>query len=199
MNVHETHESIAPLLPAYELNLLLPDERELIESHIRQCDECFESLYQFMPIRSSLLQMKHSETAKLPAITQRPRRQWLLAVVMAMLLVMSLWLIRQSSKLQQEIMQGAAQIQLQSPADKSEAESPVAFRWEDEPEAEFYKIYVFKNELIFVSGERVDSPEYLWIPPESAKPGKYKWKVESYFSDGTRIRDSVTFEIKLKK
>jgi hypothetical protein len=199
MNVYETHESIAPLLPAYELNLLLPDEREHMESHIRICDECFELFYQFMPIRSSLLRMKHSETAQLPVITQRVRWQWLLAVVMAMLLVMSLWLIRQSSKIQQEIMQGAAQIQLQSPADKSEVESPVVFRWEEEPEAEFYKVYVFKNEVIFIGGERVDSAEYTWIPSDAAKPGKYKWKVASYFSDGSRIRDSVTFEIKLKK
>jgi hypothetical protein len=111
---------------------------------------------------------------------------------------MAFWLFRQSAKLQEEIMQGAAQIQLLAPKNSSEVHPPVVFRWEEEPEAEFYKIYVFKNEIIHVAGERTNSPQFTWVPPDSVESGKYQWKVESYFSDGTRIRDSVTFAIKLK-
>ena len=199
MTPTETHDLMAPLLPAYELNMLDAEDRKQMENHICHCDECFETFYRFTPVNSGLLQIKKSETIKAPEVVQRPKWHWLLTAIMAMLLVMAFWLFRQSSKLQEEIMKGAAQIQLISPPNHKEVQSPVVFQWEEEPEAEFYKIYVFKNEIIFVAGERVSSPQFEWIPPSSAKPGKYQWKVESYFSDGTRIRDSVIFAIKLKK
>ncbi len=198
MTPTETHDLMAPLLSAYELNMLDAEDRKQMANHICHCDECFETFYRFIPVNSGLLQIKKSETVKAPEVVQHRRWHWLLTAIMAMLLVMAFWLFRQSSKLQEEIMKGAAQIQLISPPNHQEVQSPVVFRWEEEPEAEFYKIYVFKNEIIFVEGEHVSSPQFEWVPPSTAKPGKYQWKVESYFSDGTRIRDSVTFAIKLE-
>ena len=49
-----------------------------------------------------------------------------------------------------------------------------------------------------VQGERINIPVYHWND-SSADAGAYEWKVESYYSNGTRIRDSVTNKFKLKK
>jgi hypothetical protein len=195
----DNHQAMAPLIPSYELGLLDQEERNQFEKHVRQCDECFESLYRFTPVSSSLASIRKLEIVKPGVTIQRPRWQWLLAVIMGMILIMAFWLIRQSSKLQDEIMRGAAQIQLLEPKDGSSVQAPVLLRWEEEPEAEFYKVYVFKNETMFVPGERANIPQYEWIPSADRKPGKYQWKVESFFSDGSRIRDSVTFSMKLQK
>jgi hypothetical protein len=130
--------------------------------------------------------------------TPRANWQWLMTLIMALLLVMSFWIFTQSSKIQKEVMRGAAQIQLLEPANESEVKIPVMFRWEEEPEAEYYKIYIFRKAQMTVQGERVNIPLYHWSN-SSADAGTYEWKVESYFSNGTRIRDSVTNKFKLKR
>ena len=115
MTPTETHDLMAPLLSAYELNMLDAEDRKQMANHICHCDECFETFYRFIPVNSGLLQIKKSETVKAPEVVQHRRWHWLLTAIMAMLLVMAFWLFRQSSKLQEEIMKGAAQIQLISP------------------------------------------------------------------------------------
>jgi hypothetical protein len=195
----DNHQAMAPLLPSYELGLLDHAERNQFEIHARQCDECFESLYRFAPINSALTSIRKLETVKPAVRIQRLRGQWLLALIMGTILIMGFWLLKQSSKLQDEIMSGAAQIQLLEPKDGSTVEVPVLLRWEEEPESEFYKVYIFKNETMLVPGERTNVSHYEWIPPNDVKPGKYQWKVESFFSDGSRIRDSVTFSIRLQR
>jgi hypothetical protein len=84
------------------------------------------------------------------------------------------------------------------PTNGTEVSFPVEFRWEEEPEAEYYKIFVFRNAEMTVQGERTNIPVYHWNDA-SADAGSYEWKVESYFSNGTRIRDSVTNKFELKK
>jgi hypothetical protein len=195
----DNHQAMAPLIPSYELGLLEQDERNQFEKHVRQCDECFESLYRFAPVSSGLTSIRKLETVKPAVVIQRPRWQWLLAVIMGMMLIMGFWLFRQTSKLQDEIMRGAAQIQLLEPKDGTAVQAPVLLRWEEEPEAEFYKVYVFKNETMLVSGERTNIPQYEWTPPENVNSGKYQWKVESFFSNGSQIRDSLTFSMRLQK
>ncbi len=199
MSIKESHELMAPLLPAYEMNLLKDKERDQVEGHVRQCNECFEALYHFAPVIAALQRMKEAKTTKRPGGRARPRWQWLMTAIMALLLVMSFWIFRQSSILQKEIMRGEAQIQLLAPADDSEITPPVIFRWEEEPEAHFYKIYIFRKKEMLVPGERIDTPAYDWKAASSAGAGTYEWKVESYFSDGSRIRDSVTNKFDLKK
>lgn len=190
---------MVPLLPAYEMNLLEDEDRNQVEGHVLQCNECFEALYHFAPVTAALHRMKEAKTTKRSVGQTRPRWQWLMTAIMALLLVMSFWIFRQSSILQKEIMRGEAQIQLLAPADDSEIMPPVVFRWEEEPEADFYKIYIFRKAAMLVPGERVDTPAYNWKAAGSAGAGTYEWKVESYFSDGTRIRDSVTNKFELKK
>lgn len=194
----ESHEFIMPLLPAYELNLLEDDDRDEVETHVRKCNECFENLYHFSPISEGLRRYHGEKIIKRE--TRPPRSNWqlLMALVMALLLVISFWIFWQSSKIQKDVMRGAGQIQLLEPADENEVRSPVIFRWEEEPEAEYYKIYIFRNAEMTVQGERINIPVYHWND-SSADAGTYEWKVESYFSNGTRIRDSVTNKFYLKK
>ncbi len=198
MSTPESHEFIAPLLPAYELNLLEEDDRDQVESHVCKCNECFENLYHFSPISAGLRRI-NEEKIKKPA-TRAPRAswQWLMTLIMAFLLAISFWIFKQSSKIQNEVMRGAAQIQLLEPVNESEVRLPVVLRWEEEPEAEYYKIYIFRKAEMTVQGESVNIPVYHWND-SSADVGTYEWKVESFFSNGTRIRDSVTNKFKLKK
>ena len=198
MSAQESHEFIMPLLPAYELNLLEEDDRDQVESHVRICNECFENLYHFSPISLGLRRLNEEKIRKRKQRAPRSSWQWLMTLIMALLLVMSFWIFRQSSKIQNEVMRGAAQIQLLEPSNESEVTMPVIFRWEEEPEAEFYKIYIFRKAEMTVQGERVNIPVYRWND-SLADAGTYEWKVESYFSNGTKIRDSVTNKFKLKK
>jgi putative zinc finger protein len=194
----ESHEFIMPLLPAYELNLLEDDDRDEVETHVRKCNECFENLYHFSPISEGLRRFHQEKIVKRE--TRAPGTNWqlLMSLIMAFLLVISFWIFWQSSKIQKDVMRGAAQIQLLEPANEIEVRIPVIFRWEEEPEAEYYKIYVFRNGDMTVQGERINIPVYHWSD-SSAHAGTYQWKVESYFSNGTRIRDSVTNKFYLKK
>ncbi len=198
MSAQESHEFIAPLLPAYELNLLEEDDRDQVEVHVRKCNECFENLYHFSPISEGLRQLNEEKIRKREKRSPRSNWQWLMTLIMALLLIMSFWIFRQSSKIQKDVMRGAAQIQLLEPANESEVTLPVDFRWEEEPEAEYYEIYIFRKAEMTVQGERINIPVYHWND-SSADAGIYEWKVESYFSNGTRIRDSVTNKFKLKK
>lgn len=200
MSTQESHNFIVPLLPAYELNLLEEEDREQVESHVRKCSECFENLYHFSPISTGLRRLNEQRIRKREERTPRLRSswQWLMALIMALLLVMSFWIFWQSSNIQKDVMRGAAQIQLLQPSNESEVKFPVEFRWEEEPEAEYYKIFVFRDAEMTVQGERINIPVYIWND-SSADAGNYEWKVESYFSNGTRIRDSVTNKFRLKK
>ncbi len=198
MNTPESHEFIAPLLPAYELNLLEGDDRDEVESHVCKCNECFENLYHFSPISAGLRRINEEKIKKPKTKAPRATWHWLMTLVMAFLLVISFWIFRQSSKIQKEVMRGAAQIQLLEPVNESEVTFPVVLRWEEEPESEYYKIYIFRKAEMTVQGERVNIPVYHWND-SSADAGTYEWKVESYYSNGTRIRDSVTNKFKLKK
>jgi hypothetical protein len=193
----ESHEFIMPLLPAYELNLLEEEDRDEVESHVRKCNECFENLYHFSPV-SEGLRFHQDKIRKREKRAPRANWQWLMTLMMAFLLVISFWIIRQSSNIQKEVMRGAGQIQLLEPANGSEVKIPVVFRWEEEPEAEYYKIYIFRKAEMTVQGESVNIPVYRWNNT-SADAGTYQWKVESYFINGTRIRDSITNEFHLKK
>jgi hypothetical protein len=198
MSIPESHEFVMPLLPAYELNLLEDEDRDEVETHVRKCNECFENLYHFSPIGEGLRRFHQEKIIKRE--TQAPRSNWqlLITVTMALLLLISFWIFWQSSKIQKDVMRGAGQIQLLEPANENEVKIPVIFRWEDEPEAEYYKIYVFRNAEMTVQGERINIPVYHWSD-SSADGGTYEWKVESYFSNGTKIRDSVTNKFYLKK
>jgi hypothetical protein len=198
MSTQESHEFVSPLLPAFELNLLEESDRDQVESHVRRCDECFENLYHFAPISAGLRRINEEKIRKRAQRTPRSSWHWLMTLIMALLLVISFWIFTQSSKMQKEIMRGAAQIQLLEPANNGELALPVIFRWEEEPEAEYYQIYIFRKAEMKVQGERVNIPVYHW-KDFSAEAGTYEWKVESYFSNGTRIRDSVTNKFKLKK
>ncbi|HEY7161071.1 MAG TPA: zf-HC2 domain-containing protein [Acidobacteriota bacterium] len=200
MSAQESHDFIMPLLPAYELNLLEEEDREEVESHVRKCNECFENLYHFAPISTGLQRLKEQRIRKREERAPRLRSswQWLMALFMAMLLVMSFWILRQSTNIQKDVMRGAAQIQLLQPSNNSEVRFPMEFRWEEEPEAEYYKIFIFRNAKMTVQGERVNIPVYHWND-SSVDDGTYEWKVESYFSNGTRIRDSITNKFRLRK
>lgn len=198
MSVQENHEFIMPLVPAYELNLLKEDDRDQVESHIRLCNECFETLYHFAPVSASLRRINEAKIKKQSKRSPRASWQWLMTLIMALLLVMSFWIFTQSSKIQKEVMRGAAQIQLLEPSNESQVTLPVVFRWEEEPEAEYYKIYIFRKAEMKVQGERINIPVYHW-KDSSVDAGSYEWNVESYFSNGTKIRDSVTNKFKLKK
>jgi hypothetical protein len=200
MSTQESHDFILPLLPAYELNLLEEEDRDEVESHVRKCNECFENLYHFSPISAGLRRLNEQKIRKRQERAPRLRSswQWFMTLIMALLLIMSFWIFRQSSKIQKEVMRGAAQIQLLQPLNGSEVRIPVEFRWEEEPEAEYYKIFIFRNAEMTVQGERINIPVYHW-DNSSADVGTYEWKVESYFSNGTRIRDSVTNKFRLKK
>jgi hypothetical protein len=198
MSTPENHEFIAPLLPAYELNLLEEDDRDQVESHVCKCNECFENLYHFSPISAGIRRINEEKLKKPTTRTPRASWQWLMTLIMAFLLLISFWIFKQSSKIQNEVMRGAAQIQLLEPVNESEVRLPVVLRWEEEPESEYYKIYIFRKAEMTVQGERVNIPVYHWSD-SSADAGTYEWKVESYFSNGTRIRDSVTNKFKLKK
>ena len=199
MSMPESHEFVMPLLPAYELNLLEEDDRDEVESHVRKCNECFENLYHLSPVSEGLRRFHEEKIRKTEKPTPRALNwQWLVALIMAFLLVISFWIFWQSTKIQKEVMRGAGQIQLLEPANNKEVKFPVIFRWEEEPEAEYYKIYVFRNAEMTVQGERINIPVYRWND-SSADAGTYQWKVESYFSNGTKIRDSVTNKIQLAK
>src|SRR5262245_30660078 len=162
MSAPESHEFIMPLLPAYELNLLEDDDRDEVETHVRKCNECFENLYHFSPISEGLRRFHEQKIRKRE--TQAPRANWpmLMTLIMALLLVISFWIFWQSSKIQKEVMRGAGQIQLLEPANENAVKSPVIFRWEEEPEAEYYKIYIFRNAEMTVQGERINIPVYHW-------------------------------------
>jgi hypothetical protein len=198
MSAQESHEFIMPLLPAFELNLLEEDDREQVESHVRHCNECFENLYHFAPISAGLRRINTEKIKKHDKRAPRSSWQWLMTLIMAFLLILSFWIFTQSSKIQREVMRGAAQIQLLEPSNDKEVTLPVVFRWEEEPEAEYYKIYIFHKAEMKVQGERVNIPVYHW-KDSLVEAGNYEWKVESYFSDGSRIRDSVTNKFRLKK
>jgi len=200
MSTPESHEFVMPLLSAYELNLLEDDDRDEVETHVRKCNECFENLYHFSPISAGLRRLHEQKIRNREEQAPRLRSNWqlLMTLIMALLLLISFWIFWQSSKIQKEVMRGAGQIQLLEPANKNEVKIPVIFRWEEEPEAEYYKIYIFRNAQMTVQGERVNIPVYHWSD-SSADTGTYEWKVESYFSNGTRIRDSVTNKFNLKK
>jgi hypothetical protein len=198
MSTPESHEFVMPLLPAYELNLLEEDDRDEVESHVRKCNECFENLYHFSPVSEGLQRFHQEKIRKQEKRTLSSNWQWLMALIMAFLLAISFWIFWQSTKIQKEVMRGAGQIQLLQPTNGNEVNIPVIFQWEEEPEAEYYKIYIFRNAEMTVQGESINIPVYRWND-SSADAGTYEWKVESYFSNGTRIRDSVTNKFKLKK
>jgi anti-sigma-K factor RskA len=48
------HDALRELLAAYAIGALSPDERVLVETHVRGCAECAKELASFMPVSSAL-------------------------------------------------------------------------------------------------------------------------------------------------
>jgi hypothetical protein len=190
----QTHEQIRSVLAAYESGLLPAVEHREVEQHLLECDLCFESAYHYSPI-SDAIRNKRTQKQVVPQKSRRPVVQWLMMAVLAIFLGTGFWIIHKTSALRDELMRGGAQIQLLAPKFGQKISIPAEFLWEEEPEAAFYRIYIFSGPKKIVSGLQVNEPRYLLS--SRIEPGEYSWKVESFYSDGSRIRDSITnhFEI----
>lgn len=192
MNIHE---SIQPLLAAYEFGMLAGDQRAEVEAHIMECDLCFEDLFEFSPVS------KHARSlrARTPVRTaRRPTYRYLLAAAIAVLAAAGIWMFRFSAPEDRSIQRGASQIMIDAPASQAATEAPVLFRWRNRG-ADEYRLSIFTEEGKLVQEARTPQHEFLWDPRPAPLPGTYRWTVEAYLDDGTRIASSQVSQFQLRK
>ena len=189
------HEKIQPLLAAYESGMLSEEQIKDVEVHIQECDLCFEDLYEFAPVAQEI-QKKRMQ----PRILRKPQRKiypYLMAAVVMLAVAVGLWIFRSNTTTPETpILRGSDAITLQSPKENDLAPSPVLFRWQDRTNADEYFLFVYNEQGSLVHQEKLRTLEYQWHPKSPA--GIYRWKVESYLSDGTRTSSSKIAEFRLK-
>lgn len=190
-----THESIQPLLAAYEFGMLAGDQRAEVEAHIMECDLCFEDLFEFSPVSQHVRSLR---ALKPLMASRRPGYRYLLAATIAVLAAAGIWIFRLSAPEDRDIQRGAMQITIDAPASQSETEAPVLFHWRHRG-ADEYRLSIFTEEGKLVQEARTAQHEFLWEPQPVPPPGTYRWTVEAYLSDGTRIASSPVSQFQLIK
>ena len=188
------HEKIQPLLAVYENGMLSAQQTEDVEAHLQECDLCFEDLYEFAPAAQQIRKKRMQ-----PQLLQQPQRKiypYLMAAAVVLAAALGLWIFRSSTATETPILRGSDSISLQSPGEKDLVTAPVLFRWQDKTNADEYLLYIYSEQGNVVHQEKVKTIEYLWQPKTPA--GIYRWKIESYLSDGTRTSSSKVAEFRLK-
>ena len=188
------HEKIQPLLAAFENGMLSAQQTEDVEAHLQECDLCFEDLYEFAPAAQEIRKKRMQ-----PQLLQQPQRKiypYLMAAAVVLAAALGLWIFRSSTATETPILRGSDAISLQSPGEKDLVTAPVLFRWQDKTNADEYLLYIYSEQGSVVHQEKVKTIEYLWQPKTPA--GIYRWKIESYLSDGTRTSSSKVAEFRLK-
>ena len=188
------HEKIQLLLAAYENGMLSAQQTEDVEAHLQECDLCFEDLYEFAPAAQEIRKKRMQ-----PRVLREPQRKiypYLMAAVVMLGAALGLWIFRSSTTTQTPILRGSDAISLQSPGEKDLVTAPVVFRWQDKSNADEYLLYIYSEQGSLVHQAKVKAIQYLWQPKTPA--GIYRWKIESYLSDGTRTSSSKISEFRLK-
>lgn len=185
------HEELAPLLAAYELNLLAAEDRQKFERHILECDLCFEDGYSFAPVIEHLKPAQRHLAAKTSSRFFRFARMAVAACIVVFAAA-GYWIFRetQTGIDMEDRTRGENALQLITPAENQSLRSPVTFQWQSNSSARYYVIHIIREggaELTF----RAETNSFQWpIPPDPYSPGPYNWGVDACLSDGTVIAKS---------
>jgi hypothetical protein len=94
------------------------------------------------------------------------------------------------------------QVHLISPIRGQKIETPLLFRWEETPNAEYYQLEIFDESLLPIwKGSRIEGV-YFELPPQAADLIKqntvYFWTITAWLIDGTK-RESPLEEFTLRE
>ncbi|MFC2161303.1 zf-HC2 domain-containing protein [Acidobacteriota bacterium] len=207
------------LIDDYLLNKLSEEKKETFENHYFNCHSCFEKIEE----RDSLISVIKSKGHKIfqdRKETERTRRpfferlfsssfltpkQWTMAAISACVLLIAVIGIVPNLNLKSPTPQFVMDSQtirgsslgLISPVTQTEA-IPSEFKWENLGEGVDYKIYIYRDNLLWSASTTTPSislPEDIKI---LLKPGEiYAWEVKAFSQEGSLITASkkVQFQI----
>jgi len=190
------HQEIQELIAAYEFDLLTPEQRIDVEAHVKECDQCFEDLYEFAPVSNEIRHQRIQMPAMKTSRREFPR--YLMAAIIIVAVAGAIWIYRFSMVSHEPVLRGSNAITLQQPAESQQVSAPVSFHWIDRANADEYQISIYDRNGKLIYAARSKSTQYLWSAGKDVHADIYRWKIESFLIDGTLTATSKISEFQLK-
>lgn len=192
-----SHEELAPLLAAYELKLLSPEDRARFEGHLIECDNCFEDAYSYSTVAEYFVEMRKRQ----PAVRRTKLLRIAPLAVAACLVIFAAagyWIFKETSGVQEMTTRGAKSIEILMPQENQLLSPPVLFQWRGNSSASYYLLRIWSGAGAQVISMRLEANSFRWVPSSTYSAGRYTWSVDACLSDGTIIAGSQPVAFTLK-
>jgi len=204
-----------------------PADKEKVVNHMTDCSYCFQEFelwLSFLREQEKLLEdimdwlgtkdkaaRIQTNGAKIlwslltPRVRSRPLWKWAVGLLCSVVMIGLFFIGIKSLVMNPEFKERGklpGQIHLLSPVQGEKIRSPLVFRWEGTPRAEYYHLEIFDRTLLPVwKSPRVEGLRYE-LPSEAAefikKDEAYFWTITAWLKDGMK-RESPLEEFTLNK
>jgi hypothetical protein len=207
-----TNQKTGKLIGGYELGLLSKEEKRRFETHLQDCEHCFQSLYQTAPLAILMREGKVApegefeltEEEEGEAVKKEPssstgfgstlRRPWIYAAAMALLVITltAVWLLGPGKKT--ERLRGHDEISILVLSPVGEVTAIREFKWKAIAGVGLYEFKLYNETGDLVWEEYVE--DSTSILPDSVNktliPGRaYAWQVEALTAKGDRLKSQL--------
>ena len=203
-----TDKKIGKLIGSYELDLLSEEQRREFESHLLECEHCFQSLYQTSPIANLIREEKlapsrnvelHDDEEKAPLRFFGKKWAFAAASVLTVMIVAFIFVWLRGPGENIERLRGHDDVSILVLSPVGEVTTLSELRWKPVATVSSYdvKIYTEIGELMW---EGTASDTKIVLPDSINKTlirGRtYYWQVEAQTDKGDRLKSQrVPFKI----
>jgi len=207
-----TNQKTGKLIGGYELGLLSKVEKRRFETHLQDCDHCFQSLYQTAPLAILMREGKVAPAGEFElieeeegeAVKKEPssstgfasilRRPWIYAATMALLVITltAVWLLEPGKKT--ERLRGHDEISILVLSPVGEVTAIRELRWKAIKRVQSYEVNIYTEVGDLVWKESVDGssailPDYVH---KKLIPGRsFSWQVEALTDEEKHLKSQL--------